>query len=143
MQPAHLRRTQCPSAHSTPTPAGWTRGANEAVEQIICADGREQFKMRCRTCNTAGGPVSPATLNAWGLHRGHIELVRHKDARTYDPCSYRGCTTTPTEHHHFAPRNTFGADADEWPCLPLCRAHHLAWHQRMDGYRWHRKADVA
>lgn len=140
MQPAHLRRQACPQPHSRTEGAGWIRGANEAVEQIICADGREQFKMRCRTCKTASGPISPATLNAWGLNRRHIELVRRTEPTEYAPCSYRGCTTTPTEYHHFAPRNTFGDDADAWPCLPLCREHHVDWHQRMDGYRWHRKA---
>jgi hypothetical protein len=141
MPPTRVRRDNCPSSHSIVTPAGWIRGTDEAVEQIICADGREQFKMRCRRCQTTGGPISPATLNSWGLNRSHIEIVRHNEPRPYDPCSYRGCGVTPTEYHHFAPRNTFGPDADSWPCLPLCREHHVGWHQTMDGYRWHRKGE--
>ncbi len=140
MPSALQRRQRCPSAHSVTDGRTWTRGTNEGVEQIICADGREMFKMRCRDCDTAGGPVSPALLNGWGLNRGDIEFRRTKEPHVYEPCCVDGCGATPTEYHHFAPRNTFGADADDWPVLPLCRTHHVQWHRRMDGYRWHRRA---
>lgn len=140
MPPARYHRDNCPSAHSVSNGSTWTRGTDEAVEQIICTDGREQFKMRCRLCNTAGGPVSPRQLNAWGLSRHDIEIVRQNESRAYEPCTVLACSVTPTEMHHFAPRNTFTTEADLWPCLPLCRAHHVEWHRRMDGYRWHAKA---
>ena len=137
------RRQQCPSAHSTPRGGHWTRGANEALGVIICSNGTRQHKMRCRTCGTTGSPIPARQLSAWGLTPADIEWTRANAPQQYEPCVYSGCTVTPTEYHHFAPRNTFGSDADSWPCLPVCRAHHVEWHQRMDGYRWHRKGAAA
>jgi hypothetical protein len=137
MQLAHARRANCPSAHSSTDGSTWRRGANESLGVVICADGRPMYKFRCRDCNTKGSPVSTKLLDAWGLTPDDIEWHQTNDARTYDPCSVNDCTVTPTEYHHFAPRNTFGLEADEWPYLPLCRPHHVEWHQRMDGYRWH------
>lgn len=96
------------------------------------------YKLRCRRCGTTGGPVGRTLLESWGYTPDDIEWHQTNEAREYEPCSVGKCQTTPTEYHHFAPRNTFGDQADEWPYLPLCRPHHVEWHQRMDGYRWHR-----
>src|SRR5690625_1968288 len=144
MATAQQRREQCPFEHSTPIPPDeWRRGMDEALGVIICADGRPMYKMRCRSCQTVGGPVGRKQLELWGLSPDNIEWTQRNEAHEYDPCVVASCGRTPTEYHHFAPRNTFGADADEWPCLPLCRFHHAEWHRRMDGYRWNAKGVAA
>ena len=137
------RRQQCDAAHSIPRNGSWTRGDNETLGVIICANGSRQHKMLCQTCQTTGSPIPTRQLEAWGLAPTDIRWTRTNTPGVYPPCSYRGCRTTPTELHHFSPRNTFGGDADNWPCLPLCRAHHVEWRQRMDGYRWHRAGVAA
>lgn len=141
--PAWDRRANCPAQHSVSNGHTWTRGENEALGVIICADGRPMYKLRCRVCGTAGTPVSTRLLAAWGLGPADLEWEQRNEPRRYDPCVVANCGVTPTEYHHFAPRNTFGDEADSWPYLPLCRAHHVEWHTRMDGYRWHRKGVAA
>lgn len=137
------RRRNCTSAHSTATPTGWVRGANEALGVIICTNGTRQHKLRCRACGTAGGPIGTKQLDAWGYAPSNIEWQQVNDPYKYPPCSYQGCVASTTEYHHFAPRNTFGADAENWPVMPLCRLHHMQWHTVMDGYRWQRKGVAA
>lgn len=143
--PAAVRRARCTNQHTASSGRLWTRGNDESLGVIICADGRPQYKLRCRACNTTGSPVGRSLLEAWGYTPDSLEWHQVNEARQYDPCSVKDCATTPTEYHHFAPRNIFGAEADEWPYLPLCRPHHVEWHQRMDGYRWHQPGtgDVA
>lgn len=82
-------------------------------------------------------------IAAWRLYCPGLTF-RINASYERDPCCVRGCADTDTEYHHFAPYNTFANDADNWPCLPVCRTHHREWHMRMDGYRWHaRRVDVA
>ncbi len=45
-------------------------------------------------------------------------------------CGYVGCTSfVQVEHHHYAPSEFFGPEADLYPVLPLCREHHEHWHK--------------
>lgn len=135
------RRQNCPAPHSVPDRGVWIRGgAHEILGVVICSNGARQYKLRCVVCKTTGGPLPTKLLQAWGYDVGNVEWEQHNAPRVnYAPCSYSGCTVTPTEYHHFAPRNTFHGDADNWPVLPLCRPHHESWHRLMDGYRWHAK----
>jgi hypothetical protein len=137
------RRQHCTARHTVPNQGRWVRGEREALGVIICANGTRQHKMRCLLCGTTGSPIPTRQLDAWGLTPADITWQHTNAAGDYPPCSYRDCPVTPTELHHFSPRNTFGDDADNWPVLPLCREHHVHWHQRMDGYRWHRKGIAA
>lgn len=137
------RRQNCQAAHTIPVNGAWVRGDDEALGVIITANGTRQHKMMCRRCNTTGSPIPTRWLDKWGLTPKDIAWSRTNTPATYPPCVYVGCPVTPTELHHFAPRNTFGGDADQWPVLPLCRTHHVEWHQRMDGYRWHAKSVAA
>lgn len=140
IEPAAKRRSGCRQNHSTSNGQLWSRGDNESLGVIIGADGRPQYKLRCRTCNTSGSAIGRSLLEAWGYSPDDLEWYQVNEARVYDPCSVKDCTVTPTEYHHFAPKNTFGDQADAWPYLPLCRPHHVEWHERMDGYRWHAPA---
>jgi hypothetical protein len=40
-------------------------------------------------------------------------------------------TVAQVEVHHLAPYARFGADADKWPTVEVCRACHEDWHRKM------------
>lgn len=119
---------------------GWVRGDNEDFGILIQGNGRGKYRMQCRNCGHRSSDIPRAIIQAWGLIDKPFDWVDIKPTNTYEPCSYSGCDTPETEYHHFAPRNTFSDDADNWPVLPLCVKHHREWHNRMDGYRRHTKA---
>jgi hypothetical protein len=134
------------SSHTAKRDGAWIRGtANEIFRAVVQSNERVVIKTVCLDCGRSSGALPAVILQAWGVTWESVKDVRlnsPRERQDYDPCSYKGCTTTPTEYHHFGPYNTFGADADNWPCLPLCREHHQNWHHTMDGYRW-QKARVA
>lgn len=135
----------CPATHAVKTYTDgvgtWTRGTDNVWFQYVQGNGGKKYRFRCLLCGRKSGDVPHDLIKQW-IREGVIgarDLAPPvtRAPRTYPDCSYAGCTATITEQHHFAPRNTFGSDADSWPVLPLCREHHTQWHQRMDGYRWH------
>ena len=72
---------------------------------------------------------------AWHLsQQGRWIVQAPTTAEPTLPCSYSGCTETRTQMHHVAPRSIF-KDADSYPVVPLCRAHHVALHQRLDAWK--------
>lgn len=132
----------CPLAHSVKVypPGEWVRGDDEEFGVVVLSNGKAQVKTRCRGCGAKSSALPNDIIGRWTLTLADFTWSKTNDPREYDPCSVQDCAVTPTEYHHFAPRNTFGsADANRWPVLPLCRGHHVQWHQRMDGYAWHRK----
>lgn len=134
---------QCPRRHSIKTyaanPAGeWVRGDDEAFGLLIQGNGTVKYRLRCNHCGHRSSDIPRAQVTAWGLL--NVEWVEAKEPTQYPPCSVESCPEQGREWHHFAPRNTFGDTADNWPVLPLCTSHHREWHTRMDGYRWHRRA---
>jgi hypothetical protein len=118
------------------------RGVNEVTEVIMLRNGQRQVKLRCRNCGNLVGPIPKSALAEWMADLG-VPIIRQGSDYTYPPCNYRGCQVPGEEMHHFAPRNTFGEDADNWPVMALCKAHHHEWHQRMDGYLWQRRRRVS
>lgn len=133
----------CDRQHSRKVNGQWVRGDNEEPGEVICANGVTQVKMRCGYCGAKSGALPYKVIHAWGLVQADCTWRVEHEPYEHQPCIVLNCGLKPTEQHHFAPRNTFGADADLWPVLPLCVAHHREWHQRMDGYRWHRKGIAA
>lgn len=133
---------RCPEAHAAPAPESraWARGTNDELGLLTQGNGVVQYRFRCRTCGTESGSVPRRIGDTLTQHGEPLAWHRVAEAADYPPCSVRGCTSDGREWHHFAPRNTFTDDADDWPVLPLCRPHHVEWHRRMDGYRWNRKA---
>lgn len=133
----------CPYRHtegSSYTP--WTLGGpNEVTEVIVHRRGR-QVKRRCLNCGALSGAIPMQAVWNWYGALGE-PVVREGDMDPYPPCSYRGCTAPGMDEHHFAPKNTFADDADNWPVMPLCQHHHHEWHQLMDGYQWHRRRESA
>lgn len=133
----------CHLEHSMKRDGIWRRGADEEPGEIICSNGTTQVKMRCNNCGSKSGALPYATIHAWGITQADCTWKVTNEPYEHEPCVIVGCGLTPVEYHHFAPRNTFGSEADNWPVLPLCVAHHREWHRRMDGYRWHRKSVAA
>lgn len=133
----------CGQTHTQKRDGAWRRGdATESFRAVLQSNGRVSIKAYCQTCRIASGPLPTAQLAAWGVQWHDVTDVRVNAAATaanFPPCSYENCDGWPTEYHHFAPYNTFGDDANNWPVMPLCAAHHRQWHQTMDGYRWHKR----
>lgn len=100
---------------------------------IIKHNGTRQAYRRCHECGYMTGPkLGP-------VKRGTpIFNICLRDLRSTEPCEHCG-EVDGVELHHWAPRNTF-SDADAWPTAWLCRLCHHHWHNKMDGYQWHRKA---
>ena len=133
----------CPETHALKiyddtTPNGlWRRGSNTAIGMLQQGNGTIKWRGRCRTCLTESSDIPTSVIEAWGLNT--IEWTRVTTPNQYPTCAVHSCDQPGTDNHHFAPYNTFGSAAGDWPTAPLCRTHHLDWHQTMDGYRWHRK----
>lgn len=132
------RQQDCAYSHTRKRDDIWRRGEDEDFELLQASNGRISFHLRCRHCGFRCSALPTRLVKQWGLSLNDVQHVQINPGRVYDPCSVSRCEETPTEYHHFAPCNTF-EDAWDWPCLPLCRPHHLEWHRRMDGYRWHAK----
>ena len=132
-------RTICTYTHTNNATRTWQRGdAPESVVLLIQANGVQQIKLRCTNCRFLTGALPKEVSTRWGLWA--IPPGEVRDNRANQKCSVVTCASTEVELHHFAPYNTFGAEADDWPVMPLCRRHHHEWHARMDGYQWRRKA---
>lgn len=134
-------RTRCYRRHVRRETGEWKQGDNDSYGIVIQHNGVVQLKARCRDCGKAVGPLPHAIGVQWKVWDRLEWCKRNERAWDYPPCSYYGCPEDGVDDHHFAPRNTFGLDADNWPCLPLCKKHHVEWHQRMDGYSRTRKYD--
>lgn len=125
----------CTFHHSRKVDDIWIRGERETIEVVRLRNGVISVKLRC-ICGELSGGLPKDVVWEWLDPFGAIVFRTHDGVQ----CVVATCTSEETEYHHFAPRNTFLLDADDWPILPLCPAHHREWHQRMDGYRWHKAA---
>jgi hypothetical protein len=117
--------------HTAKSEGVWVRGsAIERTRLTIQHNGVHTIKLVCVDCDKITGPIPQTVADAWGLRIDETRDHREADVT----CCYRGCLSLDVEWHHFAPQNTFGDDAGNWPIQPLCRAHHRQWHATMDGY---------
>lgn len=55
------------------------------------------------------------------------------------PCYVCG-VEAPTQRHHLAPYEVFGAEADRWPTVQVCKECHSRWHLLMNQSRQRRGA---
>lgn len=114
-----------------------------AIRQFIKTSGAVNYELVCTTtgCRFHSSPIpnKAAEHLVKKLPLLHTRYSNH--GRSDDPrCCYDGCESTQIEWHHFAPFNTFGVEADNFPVRPLCRYHHRYWHLKMDGYQWRARA---
>jgi hypothetical protein len=128
----------CVETHTRKEFGRWRRGSRDEFGILVDAGGRISHRMRCMACGTMSSNLPINQWRAWGIT--DVAFTDIREPGTYDPCVVTGCQQPGREEHHFAPRNTFGDEADHWPTGALCRKHHHEWHRRMDGYRWHRRA---
>jgi hypothetical protein len=113
--------------------AEWPAAGATLVRHRI-ADGRVQLVWACR-CGARSAPVARAEAERQAGDLDDLPLVEGERA-VYAPCVVVGCEADGYHRHHFAPRNVFGQEAEDWPTAPLCVYHHNKWHASMDGYRW-------
>ena len=112
----------------------WVQGENDEYGVIYLSSGIMQVKARCRWCKGRSGAIPDFVYVRWGIQPADLPVWT--PAPVEITCVVTGCETPGHEYHHFAPGAIFGDDSARWPCLPLCRPHHVEWHQRMGGYRW-------
>jgi hypothetical protein len=114
------------------------------IRQFVKSSGVINYELVCLTpgCRFHTSPI-PNYDAQWHIRTNKFTELPPRINTSTDTCSYTGCESTEIEWHHFAPRNTFGREADNYPVMPLCRAHHQGWHQTMDGYRWRGKSAAA
>lgn len=131
----------CPNDHAEKTLGLWRFPETIELGGLIKTNGQLEFRVRCLGCGTESPGIGNANFRRLLARGVSYSWTRGKYAKNDSHlCQVRGCTATDVEWHHFAPRNTFLSEADDWPYLPLCRRHHRYWHQMMDGYRWNSKA---
>jgi len=125
------------------------------VFEKIGRDGHAYYGARCHNCACSEYDLPESDYwtvqrrgerwpRVWRLSKEAAQhfIGKHKDllakapttAEPTPPCSYSGCTETQTQMHHVAPRSIF-EDADWYPVVPFCRAHHVAYHQRLDAWK--------
>lgn len=93
------------------------------------------YDLCCLHCGRRIRHLSRKVFNELSERGKRIEYATPAAGET-PVCVVRGCTTIGYEYHHFAPRNVFGFhNANRWPCLRVCKPHHTAWHQGMNGFR--------
>jgi hypothetical protein len=128
----------CETTHAGKRGGVWMQGAADIYQAVVQGNGTLQIRVRCGDCRQNCGFLPHHVWRLWVSRGAVLTLpVEAHEPTVSEPCSYSGCTNFPTEYHHFAPSNTFGNDADNWPCAYLCRQHHHQWHRVMTGYSWH------
>lgn len=111
-----------------------------AIRRFIKANGGISYELVCMTvgCKFKSSPI-PSAAAPHLTARLPVFEDRYTESNGH-VCCYHGCGSTHIEWHHFAPRNTFGREADNYPVAPLCPKHHRQWHATMDGYQWRRRS---
>jgi hypothetical protein len=137
------QRERCSPTHARKVGGTWVPGENDRYELVVQGNGVGQISVRCTACGARCGFLPYAVWQQWQAAGAVLSSGRVHESNTYPPCSYAGCEAEGRQVHHFAPWNTFGPDAENWPTAPFCQTHHQLWHRTMDGYRWHRKGVAA
>lgn len=130
----------CTQRHTVRLAGRWQRGTGDELVMLVKGNRSIAYRLRCTACGRQSTDVPLTQIKAWALAVADVEI---RDTNTYDACVVAGCDQPGVDEHHFAPRNTFGDQADLWPTAALCRSHHVEWHRHMDGYRWHRARAAA
>lgn len=107
---------------------------------LVCdfaADGSLQVFWWCCLCRNYADPHAPfESKTVIKKLFGDVALpriIRSSIPRDEHICAVAGCLRCDTQRHHFAPKNKFGARADDWPTAWLCSIHHDEWHDKIEG----------
>jgi hypothetical protein len=116
------------------------RHGDAFLARKIAENGAVQVGFYCRECRRwvtreKGGrgvwlPHDDALLGDADLETLPIVETWMTFRRCEGPCG----RTLQCEEHHVAPRVIFGADADRWPLVYLCRECHMRWHALVTWY---------
>jgi hypothetical protein len=112
-------------------------GEHVKLRRLVIGNGDCLVAWRCLDCNRwASNPVqwlaheaANAMLAKWGKKVQSLDKVDDYSAKG-TPCLV--CGDHDTEWHHVAPEalaEQFGGEWICWPVIPLCRKHHILWHQ--------------
>lgn len=107
----------------------WAIPETERVAAHRVTNGSIQARIICLACNGWRSYALPH-----GMLRiadiATLEIVF--DVAERGVCQVRGCDELGAEVHHWAPRQYFGDEADDWPMAYLCPRHHGEWHKRIN-----------
>jgi len=117
---------ECPLQHSVKVDGVWQFAPGIELGQTHKINGTTSHKIRCIGCGHTN-PIKQHDANILQSRGYTIAFTILPTGIDGSVCQVAGCGRTDTELHHFAPRSLF-PDADNWPVLPLCVEHHLAWH---------------
>jgi len=106
----------------------WKCGREADLVKMRISSGFH-FSMWCKSCCCYAVKNRPfVSIAGMGIDPETIEEIPTKQPTK--PCHV--CkTVAQVEVHHLAPYGRFGADADKWPTVEVCRACHELWHQKM------------
>jgi hypothetical protein len=94
--------------------------------RMIIHSGATVVTLRCERCNkTIKGN---AFVSKKGLVVENLPLWSD-ESQNAPPCEYRGCLNKGVENHHYAPKDIFKDDAENWYQGWLCKYHHDLWHK--------------
>lgn len=96
----------------------------------ITSNGTTNIWWRCDNCQAnvlgAGYWTPHEYLLEHSVDIETLEILSDQRVKT-PPCAV--CGTRGSETHHWAPRHLFGAEADLWPTVRLCRRCHQRWYR--------------
>lgn len=77
--------------------------------------------------------MEPGVLDEYPIEE-LCPIMRCLKCKANQKCEVKSCDRTDTEHHHWAIKEKFNGDADDWPMSWLCTAHHRGWHSLVTPY---------
>lgn len=108
---------------------GWDQFKYEAIK---ASNGAIHVKMVCERCGQRFNSKTWVKCPP-GLSPDNIPIAENyyeKSSYICEVCGKRGA-----EIHHWAPREFFGDEADDWPVSLLCRDCHIKWHSHINNVR--------
>jgi hypothetical protein len=114
------------------------------LRRTTCANAAVAIWIACLESNpihrvfSDGRNVSKVQAERWGFTVDAIPVVNDY---SYVGCAIEGCPQVGVEGHHWAPKEIFGDESNQWPQSLLCDRHHKEWHRRMRDYGWNKTGE--
>lgn len=100
-------------------------------------NGAETFVWACNTCGTMA-PFGGATFLSVEWVYCLLTVAQLRDLPVLMPQLTSRCARCGNRHaeqHHWAPKEIFKGEANDWPTDYLCKKCHDEWHQKMNAAR--------
>lgn len=95
--------------------------------KVIMSSGEIHVTKRCRWCKSQIGQYVGKKLIT-GIDIDTLPVFADYSLNN-EPCAV--CGARGTELHHWAPKELFPDDFEQWPKAYLCPKHHQEWHNRI------------